>query len=173
MQVGLSGFSNITSGYGALQSAKMNSDGAKFSELLNRLQNKSENIDKSTLSSSQIIEQGRLNGEYTTGFAGTYSNQTDKAAMPVGAAANQANPNVKTQKIDKTSKLYEKAMELESYFVKQMLSSMRKTVMKSEESDFATQTYEDMLFDEYATSMTKNAGFGLADQIYLQLNVEA
>ena len=64
-------------------------------------------------------------------------------------------------------------MELESYFVKQMLSSMRKTVMKSEESDFATQTYEDMLFDEYATSMTKNAGFGLADQIYLQLNVEA
>ena len=93
--------------------------------------------------------------------------------MPVGAAANQANPNVKTQKIDKTSKLYEKAMELESYFVKQMLSSMRKTVMKSEESDFATQTYEDMLFDEYATSMTKNAGFGLADQIYLQLNVEA
>ena len=26
-----------------------------------------------------------------------------------------------------------------------------------------------MLFDEYATSMTKNAGFGLADQIYLSL----
>ena len=69
MQVGLSGFSNITSGYGALQSAKMNSDGAKFSELLNCLQNKSENVDKSTLSSSQIIDEGRLNGEYTTGFA--------------------------------------------------------------------------------------------------------
>ena len=29
--------------------------------------------------------------------------------------------------------------------------------------------YEDMLFDEYATAMTKNAGFGLADQIYLSL----
>jgi flagellar protein FlgJ len=30
--------------------------------------------------------------------------------------------------------------------------------------------YEDMLYDEYATSMTKNAGFGLADQIYMQLS---
>ena len=51
----------------------------------------------------------------------------------------------------------------------QMLSEMRKTVHKSGESDFARQTYEDMLYDEYADSMTKNAGFGLADQIYLSL----
>ena len=29
--------------------------------------------------------------------------------------------------------------------------------------------YEDMLYDELAVSMTKNAGFGLADQIYLEL----
>ena len=41
--------------------------------------------------------------------------------------------------------------------------------MKSKDSDFAQQTYEDMLFDEYSTMMTKNAGFGLADQIYLSL----
>jgi flagellar protein FlgJ len=60
-------------------------------------------------------------------------------------------------------------LELENFFVKQMLSEMRKTVLKSQESDFAQQTYEDMLFDEYATAMTKNAGFGLADQIYLSL----
>ena len=26
-----------------------------------------------------------------------------------------------------------------------------------------------ILYDEYATAMTKNAGFGLADQIYLSL----
>ena len=50
-----------------------------------------------------------------------------------------------------------------------MLSEFFKTVLKSQESDFAQQTYEDMLFDEYATAMTKNAGFGLADQIYLSL----
>ena len=47
--------------------------------------------------------------------------------------------------------------------------AMRKTVMKSSENDFAKETYEDMLYDEYSVSMTKNGGFGLADQIYLSL----
>ena len=51
-----------------------------------------------------------------------------------------------------------------------MLSEMRKTVMKTNEDDNAKKIYEDMLYDEYATMMTKNAGFGLADQMYLQLS---
>lgn len=160
--------SSITNGMGAIQSAKMNGESAKFSELLNRLQSKN----NSTLSSSQINSDGRLNGDYTTSFAGTFDKVTDKYANPQGAAANQANPNVQQKKIDKTSKLYEKAMELESFFIKQMLSSMRKTVNKasSGNNDFAANMYEDMLYDEYSTSMTKNAGFGLADQIYMQLS---
>jgi flagellar protein FlgJ len=33
----------------------------------------------------------------------------------------------------------------------------------------AEDIFSDMLYDEYAKSMTKNAGFGLADQVYLQL----
>ena len=56
--------------------------------------------------------------------------------------------------IDRTSKLYEQALEFESYFVKIMLDSMRNTLM----------------YDELGRSMTKNAGFGLADQIYLELS---
>ena len=169
MNVGLvsNTYSGITKGKGALQSAKSNADNARFSEMLERLQR--QNDGRGTLSSSQIAENGRLNGDYTTGFAGSFAGETNKAANPTGAAANQANPHIKSKTIDKTSELYEKSMELESYFVKQMLGAMRKTVMKSQESDFAQQTYEDMLFDEYATSMTKNAGFGLADQIYLSL----
>ena len=169
MNVGLvsNTFSGITNGKGAIQSAKFTSDGEKFSELIKRLQGQDEG--RGTLASDQIAEDGRLNGEYTTGYSGTFVSQADKAAAPSGAAANQANPHVKPTTIDKTSKLYEKSMELEGYFVKQMLSAMRKTVMKAYEGDFATQTYEDMLFDEYSTAMTKNAGFGLADQIYLSL----
>ena len=169
MNVGLvsNSFSGITTGNGALQSAKFSSDGEKFSDLIKRLQGQDEG--RGTLASDQIAEDGRLNGEYTTGYAGTFVSESDKVAAPSGAAANQANPHVKPATIDKTSKLYEKSMELEGYFVKQMLSSMRKTVMKAYEGDFATQTYEDMLFDEYSTAMTKNAGFGLADQIYLSL----
>lgn len=169
MNVGLvtSTYSGITNGAGALTSARQNADNAKFSDLLNRM--KSQDDGRGTVASNQIAENGRLNGDYTSGFSGLYSTEKDKVALPTGAAANQANPNVKSKTIDKTSELYEKAMELENYFVKQMLSEMRKTVLKSEKSDFAQQTYEDMLFDEYSTAMTKNAGFGLADQIYLSL----
>ncbi len=169
MNVGLisNTYSGITNGNGALTSARQNADKAKFSELLERLQN--QNDGRGTVASEQIAENGRLNGDYTTGFAGTYNSDLDKSARPTGAAANQANPHVQSKTIDRTSELYEKSMELESYFVKQMLSAMRRTVMKSQDSDFAQQTYEDMLYDEYATAMTKNAGFGLADQIYLSL----
>lgn len=170
MNVGLvsNTYSGITNGNGAIQSAKSNSENAKFSDLIERLNRQNEG--KGTISTSQIAQSGRLNGEYTTGFAGTFSSAGDKNAKPTGAALNQANPHVQTKEIDKTSELYEKSMELESYFVKQMLSAMRKTVMKANKNDFAQDMYEDMLFDEYATSMTKNAGFGLADQIYLSLS---
>ena len=169
----ISAYTGLTNGASAIQSAQSNADKAKFSELVEKLQMQGRfeetKNNESTLSSSQIIEKGRLNGEYTTGFHGTFKTENDKTSMPRGAAANQANPNVKVKTIDRTSELYEKALELENYFVKQMLSEMRKTVMKSQESDFAMNMYEDMLWDEYSQAMTKNAGFGLADQIYNQL----
>lgn len=169
MNVGLISniYSTITGGNGALQSAKSAGETAKFSELVERFARQDEG--RGTVSSSQIAKNGRLNGEYTTGFEGTFSTPSDKASAPRGAAANQANVHVQQKNIDRTSELYEKSMELESYFVKQMLNEMRKTINRSEESDFARQTYEDMLYDEYASAMTKNAGFGLADQIYLSL----
>jgi len=160
-------YSGITGGNGALNTARTNSETAKFNELVERLQSQDEG--RGTLSSAQIAEEGRLNGDYTTGYAGTYTLESDKTAAVTGAAANQANPHVQAQTIDKTSKLYESALELEGFFVKQMLSQMRKTIMKSSDNSFAQDMYEDMLFDEYATAMTKNAGFGLADQIYLSL----
>lgn len=169
MNVGLVAniYSGITGGQSALSTARTNSENAKFSELVERLQ--AQDDGRGTLSSSQIAVDGKLNGDYSTGFAGIYTLESDKTALASGAAANQANDHVKAKTIDKTSELYEKALELESFFVKQMLNEMRKTIMKANESGFAQEMYEDMLFDEYATAMTKNAGFGLADQIYLSL----
>lgn len=169
MELGLvsNAYSSITNGNAAFQTAKTNAENSQFAqmvELLNR-----QNDGKGTISSEQILESGRMNGDYTSGYAGTFTNVADKTARPVGAAANHANPNVKPKEIDKTSALYEKSLELEGFFVKQMLSSMRNTIMKSSDDDFAKKMYEDMLYDEFATSMTKNAGFGLADQIYLSL----
>jgi flagellar protein FlgJ len=73
--------------------------------------------------------------------------------------------------IDKTSKLYEQCRELETFLVKNLLTGMRKTVQKTGliEEGLAGKFYEDMLWDEYAGSFSRNAGFGLADQAYLEL----
>ena len=173
MDIGkISSFGSILSGNETVQKIKMNEEKSKFQDLISRMQNKNSSSDTvSTLSSSQINSNGKLNGDYSTGFENSFTSESDKNALAKGAAANQSNAHVQPKKIDKTSKLYEKSLELESYFVKQMLSAMRKTVSKSAlaSNDFAGEMYEDMLFDEYSTSMTKNAGFGLADQIYLSL----
>ncbi|MBD5406058.1 MAG: flagellar biosynthesis protein FlgJ [Treponema sp.] len=163
-------------GSAAMQTASIGGENSKFADLLESIRAESEkNSDSaektSTISSSQILQEGRLNGDMKTDFHGAFTSSADKNALPQGAARNQAGVHGTTKTIDKTSRLYEKSMELESFFVKQMLSSMRKTVSKSGlgGNDFAGQMYEDMIFDEYATAMTKNAGFGLADQIYLSL----
>jgi flagellar protein FlgJ len=96
---------------------------------------------------------------------------------PLGAAANSAAKDAshaarKTQTIDRTDKLYDQCRELETFLIKNLLSGLRKTVEKSEMSDggFAGNMYEDMLWDKYAESMSRNAGLGLADQVYLELS---
>ena len=122
-----------------------------------------------------LLPAGKLNGDYTSGFEKTFRALSDKTALPSGAAANDVPVSgaKNEKKIDKTSVLYEKSLELESYIIKIMLSSMRGTLtgasVYGEEPSYAQKMYEDMLYDELAVTMTKNAGFGLADQIYLQL----
>ncbi len=151
----------------------------KFSALIDGIQagmdtdaktaKKTASLQGETLSSSAVVSDPRLPGDYISSFHKDTANVADRSAAPVGAAANAGQKG----KIDKTSKLYEQGLELESYFVKMMLSSMRNTVEKSDltgKNDFASKMYDDMLYDELARDMTKNAGFGLADQIYLQLN---
>ena len=172
------GISALTNGQAAFTQAKISSEKGDFSRLLQSLYGSSSS-GTTSLSSSQILENGKLNGDYSTGFSGTFTSPEDKNAIPVGAAVNQGRTETVSQKIDRTSKLYESCLEMESYLVKMMVSQMRKTVVKANgEGDFASKMYEDMLYDEYAVSMTKNAGFGLADQMYIQMsrpsvNVEA
>ena len=170
----IGGISAITKGEGASLGAKISSEKGKFDALVNEAKSLAKNENAGVgknLSSSQTSYNGRLNGDWTSGFTGSFMAESDKHALPQGAAANQANPHVAPREIDRTSKLYEKSLEMESYVVKMMLSSMRKTVMKADgESSYAKNMYEDMLYDEYATMMTKNAGFGLADQMYLHLS---
>ncbi|MDR1972044.1 MAG: rod-binding protein [Treponema sp.] len=74
--------------------------------------------------------------------------------------------------VDKTSKLYEQCQELETFLVKNLLTGMRSTIQKTGLIDegLAGKFYEDMLWDEYAKDFTRNAGFGLAEQAYLELS---
>ena len=129
--------------------------------------------------SDKLNAAGKLNVDYTSGFEKAFSHKSDTKALPQGAAHNTSSASVRVptaaenQTIDKTSVLYEKALELESYFIKIMLSSMRGTLSGTSaygtEKSYAQKMYEDMMFDELAVSVTKNAGFGLADQVYLEL----
>lgn len=169
------GISSITNGYAASQSANLQNEMNNFQRLLDKLMTENEetqNKNPSQIENPKILDSGRVNGEYTSGFAGTFKSDKDKNALPSGFAANSASNSSKKVEIDKTSKLYEKSLELESYFVKIMLSSMKNTVQKSGlmgNDSHASKMYEDMLYDELAVSMTKSAGFGLADQIYMEL----
>jgi len=73
--------------------------------------------------------------------------------------------------VDKSDKLFQLCLDLETFLVKNLLTSMRNTVQKSGLIDegFAGKMYEDMLYDEYARDFTRSAGFGLAEQAYNQL----
>ena len=73
--------------------------------------------------------------------------------------------------IDKTDKLYEACAELETFLVKSLIKSMRGTVQKSKliDTGFAGEMYEDMLYDEYAKTFSRNANFGFAEMAYREL----
>ncbi|MBQ9631051.1 MAG: rod-binding protein [Treponema sp.] len=165
------GNAGLLTGNETVQKAQSLAEKNKFDSLVKSISRQDAN-----LSEGQVLKEGRLNGDYTSSFENTFSLLTDKYSFPKGAAANQAGVHSPNRIIDKTSKLYEKALELESYIVKIMLSSMRNTISKTDffgANSFASKMYEDMMYDEYAVSLTKNAGFGLADQVYLQLSKNA
>lgn len=68
-------------------------------------------------------------------------------------------------------KLYSACQELESVFLNKVLDSMRQSIPRGELSgySFATETFESMLYTEYARSMSKTGSLGIADIIYKQL----
>lgn len=93
--------------------------------------------------------------------------------LPLHAPRDLPVPGVVTKvPIDKSSKLYQAAQDFEGLFVKQMLNAMRKTVPEGEllNGGMGEDIFKDMLYDEYGKSMTKTAGFGLADTLYQQLH---
>lgn len=166
-------------GEAASNKAGIERDANEFSALVNELQAKTaldfaKSPSLSGLSSSEVQRGSRLNGDYTKGFDGAFTSEADRHARPSGLASGARAKNGAEPVIDKTSDLYEQSLELENYFVKTLLSSARATIQKSDlfgsENEYARSMYEDMMWDNISESVTKNASFGLADQIYIELS---
>jgi len=98
-------------------------------------------------------------------------NNFDELLRRVSTANADAGARPGQQDIDRNSELYQLCLELETFLVKNLLSSMRNTIQKTGliDDSFAGKMYEDMLWDEKAKDFTRNAGFGLAEQAYRQL----
>jgi flagellar protein FlgJ len=68
--------------------------------------------------------------------------------------------------------LKEACRDFEAIFIKQMLDSMKKTVPESGllEGGMAEDIFEDMLYQEYATIISKSGDLGIAEMVYKQLS---
>jgi flagellar protein FlgJ len=73
---------------------------------------------------------------------------------------------------ENNKKLYEACQELESVFLNKVFDAMRQSIPRSDFTghSFATDTFESMLYTEYARSISKTGSLGIADIIYKQLS---
>lgn len=169
----------LDNGQNASETALIQGEAKKFASLVREMQDKAAlGISKAdgggTVASSQIARNHRLNGDYTQGFYGAFTSESDRACRPQGFAAGTRTRSGASPVIDKTSELYAQSMEMENYMVKMMLSSMRSSIQHTSlagtDNEYARKMYDDMMYDNMAESITKNASLGLADQIYIELS---
>src|SRR6056297_2692467 len=116
------------------------------------------------IDSSNMMQLGRLQQQQTGIRQQTTSLQAKaRSGMAAGSSAEDTAKN---------ERLKETCSDFQAIFVKQMLDSMRKTVNKSGllEGGQAEEIFEDMLYDEYAQSISKNGDIGLDDMLYKQLS---
>ena len=74
------------------------------------------------------------------------------------------------QKLEK--RLWDTCIEMESLLVGKMLKEMRKSVPKTGwmHGGFAEEIFEDMLYDEYSMSLSRNSNLGMAKMLYDELS---
>src|SRR6056297_2494547 len=119
------------------------------------------------IDSSNMMQLGRLQ-QQQAGIRRQSNSLQSKARSGRAVEGSTANTTI----TDKNDKLKETCSDFQAIFVKQMLDSMRKTVNKSGllEGGQAEEIFEDMLYDEYAQSISENGNIGLDDMLYKQLS---
>jgi len=121
--------------------------------------------DSAVLNGNSLYSTKTKDGAFRTALDSALENQTSRPS-----AKNSSSKTISAE--EKAGKLYDQCRELETFVIKNLLEGLRKTVQKSEfmAEGFAGKMYEDMLYDEYAQNLSRNAGFGLADQAYRELS---
>ena len=90
---------------------------------------------------------------------------------PSHAQLHSVGNQVEAVNKDKNEALWRASLQFEAIFVQQMMTSMRKTIHKSDflPSGFAQDMHASMMDDAIAQASTKHSNFGLANSIYRQL----
>jgi hypothetical protein len=115
---------------------------------------------------SKLVRVPKTSGsDQKTG--GTSFHETLTDALRAGGPASTG--KTKHEKLEK--RLWDTCIEMESLLVGKMLKEMRKTVPKTGwmNGGFAEEIFEDMLYDEYAMSLSRNSNLGMAKMLYDEL----
>jgi len=101
-------------------------------------------------------------------------NPTTDPSLSVEESRNNSFQSVIKNKLnDKDQKkLYEACQELEAVWLSKVMETMRNTINRSDliPRSFAEETFESMLYDEYAKNMSKTGQMGIAELLYQQLS---
>ncbi|MDR0511941.1 MAG: rod-binding protein [Treponema sp.] len=122
------------------------------------------------MSSSMPSASGLNMGGLQQGASAPPSNFADLMNRMQGARTGNPHP-ARVPAIVQDRELFELTLELEGILVQNLIRGMRNTIQRTNliDTGFAGQIYEDMLFDEYARIVTRNASFGFAEMAYRQL----
>lgn len=130
------------------------------------IESQSKNTDLNTDTNVDLNRTGNFTDEIRRLFPGL-----DEGKIPMSSFQLDKMPDPSTL-TGEHKRLWEAAQEFQSLFINMMLKGMRSTL--NPEADMlhggrTQEIFEDMLYDERAKSYSKNAGFPLAEQIYLQM----
>lgn len=100
-----------------------------------------------------------------------YNNITMNQKEKVETKSFEAALNEAKEKQDE-KQLKEACQEFEQYFVNQLFKEMRNTVQSGGliPKSQGEKIFEDMLYEEYSTEISKGRGIGISEMLYKQLS---
>ena len=119
-----------------------------------------------------IISRGLLKAALKGAELNENAQKTNKLKRSFASLLKEKNEQMtESQKKEYNAKLIGASQQMEALFIQIMLKSMRKTVHESGffGKSLAKDIFSDMLYEEYSKIMAKSGQFGLAKEIYEQL----